>query len=245
MVWHMTPCPALIADGDVSVGTYSAPPSVPQPGTTYLLDSLDGRLTQAVAHFDPSAGAEAVWTQHTVGSSGRSIVRWYELLPGSLTVRQEGQLASATDYYWNAAISPSSAGNDAMISYNRGNSSLLPVIGAQTRTSSTALGQMDVGEVLLGSSSAADRETLFQGNCTANPCRWGDYSGATPDPINPGVVWGSNQVSGPAFFGFAQWTTQNYAITTNGTPPTAPAPPTGVNASAVDTSHITISWTAS
>ncbi|TMF32017.1 MAG: fibronectin type III domain-containing protein, partial [Chloroflexi bacterium] len=53
------------------------------------------------------------------------------------------------------------------------------------------------------------------------------------------------RLSGPAFFGFAQWTTQNYAITTNGTPPTAPAPPTGVNASAVDTSHITISWTAS
>ncbi|TMG61968.1 MAG: fibronectin type III domain-containing protein [Chloroflexi bacterium] len=246
MVWHMTPGPLLVANGDISVGSsYTVPPNVPQPGTTYLIDSLDGRLTQAVANFDPSAGTEAVWTQHTVGGSGRSIVRWYELLPGSLTIRQQGQLANATDFYWNAAISPSSAGDDAMISYNRGSSSLLPVIGAQTRTKSTPPGQMDAGEVLLGSSSAADQEVLFQGNCTSSPCRWGDYSGATPDPINPGVIWGSNQLSGPAFFGFAQWTTQNYAITTNGTPPTAPAPPTGVNASAVDTSHITISWTAS
>ncbi|HXL17263.1 MAG TPA: hypothetical protein VN961_07060, partial [Streptosporangiaceae bacterium] len=229
MVWHMTPGPTLVANGDISVGSsFGVPPNVPQPGTSYLIDSLDGRLTQAVANFDPSAGAEAVWTQHTVAGSGRSIVRWYEFLPGSLAIRQQGQLASATDFYWNAAISPSSAGNDAMISYNRGSSSLLPVIGAQTRTKSTPLGQLDAGEVLLGSSSAPDQETLFQGNCTANPCRWGDYSGATPDPLNPGVVWGSNQLSGAGFFGFAQWTTQNYAITTGGTPPTAPAAPTGL-----------------
>jgi hypothetical protein len=91
------------------------------------------------------------------------------VLPGSLKIRQQGELASATDFYWNAAISPSSLGNDAMISYNRGSSSLLAVIGAQTRTKSTALGQMDAGELLLGSSSAADQETAFQGNCTANP----------------------------------------------------------------------------
>jgi hypothetical protein len=73
---------------------------------------------------------------------------------------------------------------------------------------------MDAGEVVLGSSATFDQETLFQGNCTTNPCRWGDYSGASPDPSNAGVVWGSNQLVGPAFLGFAQWTTQNFAIST-------------------------------
>ncbi|HEV2034154.1 MAG TPA: fibronectin type III domain-containing protein [Candidatus Dormibacteraeota bacterium] len=247
MVWHLMPGPVLIPDGDVSVGSsYSAPPNVPQPGTTYLVDSLDGRLTQAVAHFDPSAGAEAVWTQQTVAGSGRSIVRWYEFLPGSKTIRQQGQLASATDFYWNAAISPSSAGNDAAIFYNRGSSFLLAAIGAQTRTKSTPLGQMDAGELLLGSSSAADQETAFQNNCTVNPCRWGDYSGATPDPVNPGVIWGSNQIAGPAVFGLAQWTTQNFAIATGGSPILPPTPPTGLSAtSAVDSLQISLSWTGS
>ena len=247
MVWHMAPGPRLVANGDISVGTsFSIPAPVPQPGTTYLIDSLDGRLTQAVARLDPSVGAEAVWTQHTVaGSGGRTIVRWYEFLPGSLTIRQQGQLASGTDFYWNAAISPSSAGNDAMISYNRGSSSLLPMIGAQTRSSSTPLGKLDAGEVLLGSSSAADQETAFQNNCNVNPCRWGDYSGATPDPTQPGVVWGSNQITGQAFFGFAQWTTQNFAITTAGAPLTAPAPPTSVSAVTVDANDISLSWTGS
>ena len=245
MVWHMTPGPVLVANGDISVGTsYAVPPGVPQPGTSYLLDSLDGRLTQAVALFDPSAGAEAVWTQHTVANSGRTMVRWYEFLPGSLASRQQGQLSSATDSYWNAAISPSSAGNDAMISYNRGSATQLALIGAQTRIKTTPLGQMDPGEVVLAQSSAADQETAFPGNCSPNPCRWGDYSGATPDPINTGIVWGSNQFIGPVVFGFAQWQTQNYAITTGGTPPSPPATPTGLTAIAGDASSINLSWNA-
>src|SRR5207245_6177670 len=86
--------------------------------------------------------------------------------------------------------------------------------GAQTRQSSTPPGQMDAGEVVLGTSATFDQETLFQGNCTTAPCRWGDYSGASPDPSNAGVVWGSNQLAGPAFFGFAQWTTPNFAVST-------------------------------
>ncbi|HEV2413222.1 MAG TPA: fibronectin type III domain-containing protein [Candidatus Dormibacteraeota bacterium] len=246
MVWHMAPGPVLVADGDISVGAkYAAPPSVPQPGTSFLIDSLDGRFTQAVQLFDPSAGAEAVWTQHTVAASGRSAVRWYEFLPGSLAIRQQGQLANATDYLWNAAIAPSSAGNDAMISYNRGSSSQLSLIGAQTRTQSTPLGQMDPGEVILGTSSAANQETLFQGNCSPNPCRWGDYSGATPDPLQTGVVWGANQIDGAVVFGFAQWQTQNFAISTGGTPPQPPAPPTGLNAATIDTSQIALAWNPS
>ena len=132
-----------------------------------------------------------------------------------------------------------------MITYNRGSASLLPLIGAQTRTKSTPLGQMDAGEVLLGSSSDADQETAFQDNCTVNPCRWGDYSGATPDPANPGVVWGSNQLVGPWIFGFAQWQTQNFAITTGGTPIPPPAAPTGLVASALDATDISLSWSGS
>ena len=218
MVWHMTasPSPVLVADGDISVGTFAIPASVPQPGTTYQVDSLDGRLTQAVAHFDPRIGAEAYWTQHTIaGAGGRSVVRWYEFAP-SLTpsIVQQGVVSNATDFIWNAAISPSIVGSDAAIFYNRGSASQLAVIGAQSRTSSTPTGTMDPGEVLLGTSSAADQENAFQGNCTPSACRWGDYSGASPDPANPGVVWGSNQLMGPVFLGYAQWTTRNFAITT-------------------------------
>ena len=216
MVWHFASGPTLVADGDISVGSFSVPPSVPQPGTTYLLDSLDGRLTQAVQLRDPSAGGvEALWTQHSVaGAGGRAVVRWNEFVPSTLSVLQEGEIGSDTDHIFNAAISPSSGGSDAAVFYNRGSGSTLALIGAQTRQSSTPPGQMDAGEVVLGTSATFDQESLFQGNCTTAPCRWGDYSGASPDPSNAGVVWGSNQLAGPAFFGFAQWTTQNFAVST-------------------------------
>src|SRR5260370_11780348 len=88
------------------------------------------------------------------------------------------------------------------------------MIGAQTRTSVTPIGQMDAGELSLGSSSAPNQESAFSTNCTQNPCRLGDYSGATPDPVSAHVAWGSNQIDGPAFLGYAQWTTQNFAVST-------------------------------
>src|ERR1700730_9708763 len=31
MVWHMTPGPSLVADGDIGVSNYTVPPSIPQP----------------------------------------------------------------------------------------------------------------------------------------------------------------------------------------------------------------------
>jgi hypothetical protein len=221
MTWHMVSSagtPSLVADGDITVGAFADAPDVPQPGTPFLIDTGDARLTQAVGRADPDAGgAQAVWTQHTIATpSGRSAVRWYEFLPGSRTVRQQGTVDDATDYIFNGAISPSSAGNDAAIFYNRASGTLTPVIGAQSRTTITPLGSMDPGELLLATSVDADQDF----SCNPPPgrsCRWGDYAAATPDPTLIGTVWGTSQVTGllvdPVLKG-AQWTTQNFAVTT-------------------------------
>jgi hypothetical protein len=230
MVWHTAlqgSTPHLFADGDLTVGSFDVPPNVLQPGGAPAIDSLDARLTQAVAHKDPDAGgSEAIWTQHTIsGPGGRSVLRWYEILPAGLTVRQQGSLSSGTDSIWNGSISPSIAGNDAAIFYNRGGAAQLAVAAAQSRVSSTPLGTMSGSEVVLVTSGTADVDF----SCASPygpPCRWGDYSGASPDPVNSGVVWGSNQFNGPSFFGYPQWTTENYAVTTSGTPPPPPPPPT-------------------
>ena len=96
--------PNLVPDGDVSVPSFDVPAPAPQPGSTFTLDTLDARLTQAVAVTDPAAGALGIWTQHTVaGPGGRSVVRWYELIPGSApTLRQHGEVSSSTDFIFNA-----------------------------------------------------------------------------------------------------------------------------------------------
>ena len=219
MLWHVISSagtPNLVPDGDVSVPSFDVPAPAPQPGSTFTLDTLDARLTQAVAVTDPAAGALGIWTQHTVaGPGGRSVVRWYELIPGSApTLRQHGEVSSSTDFIFNAAISPAMDGVSAAIFYNRAGSAQLPVIGALSRGPSTPLGMLEGSELLLGSSSTVDQDS----SCSSStPCRWGDYAGASPDPINANVVWGSSQVTGNCFVlcgWFSQWQTRNFAILT-------------------------------
>jgi hypothetical protein len=223
MAWHVagTPAsPSLVPDGNMNVSAYSIPANVPQPGTSFVLDSSDARLTQAVAHADQDAGnAEAVWTQHTVpGPGGRSVARWYELLPAALTVRQQGTIQDASHFVFNAAISPAMNGSSAVIEYNIGSSTLLAQIRAQSRGPGTPVGTMG-SEILLGTSAAADQDFSCKPSGGGPPCRWGDYAGATPDPLNDRVVWGTNQVNGP-FTSDPHWTTRNFAIQegTNGYP---------------------------
>jgi len=55
---------------------------------------------------------------------------------------------------------------------------------------------MDSSELVIGTSTDFDHD--FSCNFTGNndPCRWGDYSGATPDPAATGTigkVWLANQ----------------------------------------------------
>ncbi len=232
MVWHTLSQggqPHLFADGDLAVNAFDVPASAPQPNGGPVVDTLDARLTQAVGHADPDAGgAAAIWTQHTInGPGGRSVARWYEILPATMTVRQQGAVQSTTDFVWNGSISPSIAGNDAAIFYNRGSATDMVVSAAQSRTSATPLSTLNAGELVLTTSTDVDVDF----SCSSPygpPCRWGDYSGASPDPLNAGVVWGTNQSNGSSFLGFPQWVTQNYAVTTSGTPPPPPVPCTSI-----------------
>jgi hypothetical protein len=215
MAWHVggtATSPTLVADGNVNVTPFDVPANVPQPSTSNVIDTADTRLTQAVAHSDPlAAGVEAVWTQHTVdGAGGRSVVRWYELLPASHTTRQQGTIQDASLFSFNGAISPASDGTTAGINYNTGSSSQLVKIKAQTRLGTTPLSQM-TDQIVLGTSVATDQDF----SCTppnGPPCRWGDYAGASPDPVDQQAVWGSNQLNGPLTSNPA-WATRNFELT--------------------------------
>jgi hypothetical protein len=210
-VFHLQAGPTLTVRGGLTVNSFSAPPDAPQPGTVFLIDTSDARLTQAMNFTDPDAGEEAVWTQHAIAGGGGSVLRWYEILPLSLTLRQQGEIVSPSDFVFNGAIAPSTNGNDAAAFYNRTNATTNPSLAAQSRTSATPLGTMDPGELVLGTSVASQQDF----SCNPPPgasCRWGDYTGATPDPITPGVVWGTGELLGPPNQRQAHWTTLNYAV---------------------------------
>jgi hypothetical protein len=208
--------PGIIADGDLTVLPYSVPPNVPQPGNIGRLATLETQLTQAVAHVDPDVNPDfpkwAVWTQHTVRGPvvANSVVRFYEIVHSGGSPRnfinRQGEILSATDFVFNGAISPSSRGNDPVIIYNRASQDLLPIVAARTE---------EPGELILAESVDVDIDSTCDQPPPAIPnnCSWGDYAGATPDPVLPGVVWGTNQFNGPADpDGLPSWRTQIFAV---------------------------------
>jgi hypothetical protein len=233
-VWHVSPSmvgacmtpPCLVADGEIRISAWNPAGAtdylVPQPGGNATIDGLDGRLTQAVQHSDPGAGgAETVWTQHTTqGSSGRTVVTWYELNPSACAngvcqgsaKRQEGLLSNPNLYLFNAAISPTSNGDAAVIHYNTGSAGTFVDVRAQSRGATDALNAMS-GEFILRSSTVAENDFSCS-SMGGPPCRWGDYSGASPDPTSCSVVWGTNMLSGDtnAGGGAPTWVTQNFAL---------------------------------
>jgi hypothetical protein len=124
---------------------------------------------------------------------------------------------------------------------------VLPVIVAQSRSAATPINTMDAGELVVARSSAFDMDFTCQYSKPSDPCRWGDYAGATPDPVNAGVVWGSNQITGPCYIlcgFFAQWQTQNFAVVASvSSPPVPPGPPT-LNAPTAGNGSVSLSWSA-
>lgn len=201
----------------VAVPAYSFPASVPQPGTSDTLDSLDGRLTQAVAVTDPNTGQEGIWTQHTVDGGGPSVVRWYELTPGDTTPTQVGTVAGPNGTFaFMGAISPNADGENAAIFYNSGSRTQLAQLRVEDRHALTTPGTM-VEDLLLGTSSSADIDFSCNYYFRGDPCRWGDYNGASPDPSNANLVWGTGELTtiapdAPDSFSDPQWGSENAAI---------------------------------
>ena len=200
----------------VSVGTYGMPPNAPEAGSSSLLDTLDGRLESAVAAIDPNHnGSIALWTAHAVASSGglRAEERWYEIDPNTGAVLQSGAASDPSLFVWNGAISSDRNGTgagafgaDMVMGVNTSSSSTYPAIRFVSKKGTDAQSPLTP----LVQSAGPDQDF------SCSPCRWGDYSGASPDPSSTGTVgkvWLSNQynVSSATTSG-TDWRTWNFAV---------------------------------
>lgn len=191
--------------------TYSPPPPAPQGGTSFLIETLEGRLSQAVAavdpaHPDPRTGAPrlAVWTQHTVAASAGGLgseVRWYEVDPTSATLLQNGIVQSPDLHVFNGAISSDRQVNGSTARFGTG-----MAVGFNTSSANADVAIQMVSKVGDGLQSPfvliaqspgpnVDRTCSHQG--LEDVCRWGDFAGASPDPVaapqaDVGSVWFTN-----------------------------------------------------
>jgi PKD domain len=153
------------------------------------------------------------------GPGGRSVMRWYELVPSNLQhpLRQVGTVSDPASFVFNGSVSPAGDGRDAAVHYNVSGPTQPVAIRARARPGGAPAGYMGQEIGLVTSSAALLDHTCGPSNATAaNPglCRWGDYSGASPDPLNDRVVWGTSQYSGAIGQqpGEIDWLTQNFAV---------------------------------
>ncbi|HVD50978.1 MAG TPA: hypothetical protein VNB51_02970 [Candidatus Udaeobacter sp.] len=205
----------------VTVGSYQMPANAPQNGTTQLLDTMDTRLTHAVAGYDPRLGTTAIWTAHAVFGGAGSEDRWYEIsTAGTPALSQSGKVSDAALYVFNGAISPDRASDDAadasaltgrnmVMGFNTSSSGTYAAIQMVSKRGSDA----QSGSVLVKQSVGPDVD-FSCGSSVPNVCRWGDYGGATPDPLKSagGQVWSSGEWNNPATDGSQPvWQTWNWS----------------------------------
>jgi hypothetical protein len=209
------PTPVIKGPVTAAIGSYSMPANAAQSGSSYLLDTLDGRFEAAVAAQDEGRGnVTALWTAHAVRGGAGAEERWYEINADTGELLQSGTVGSSTLYAWNGAISPDRAdgslGDSMAMSVSTSSSATFPAIqivwkkGANAQSALKKLVQSPAANVDFSCSSTA-------------ACRWGDYSGASPDPAVAGRVWLANQYNLAAGKSSTAWRTWIAAVT-----PTSP-----------------------
>lgn len=180
----------------IPVPQWSVPAPAPQKRATKTIDTNDGRFTMSVAAVDPSLTGSplAVWTTHAAFGGAGSEQRWYELDTSTGAVARSGVATSPSLYVYNGAVSPdravSTAGGsfgDAMVmGFTTSSSKTFPAIRMVSRIGSDP----QSGFVLVVISPGKN----VDGSCSPT-CRWGDYAGASPDPVatgGHGQVWLTN-----------------------------------------------------
>jgi hypothetical protein len=222
------PIPAVSGPTNVAVPSYSMPSNAPQQGSSDLLDTLDGRFEAGVAAVDPGhANRLAVWTAHAVFGGAGTEERWYEIDPTAGSLLQSGKATSGSLFVWNGAVSPDRAntgtsaafGDSMAMSVSTSSAGAYPAIqfvwkpGAGPQSALTNLVQSGGPDV----------------DFSCSPCRWGDYSGASPDPAatgTAGTVWLANQYNlANGSTSSTAWRTWIFAVT----PTSAATPPASLS----------------
>jgi hypothetical protein len=192
--------PRLSGPDLVPVPEWDLPLPARQRGSRQVLDTLDTRLTQAMSGVDPAhGGVDAIWTQHTVQGGKGAAVRWYEIDPRG-SIIQSGTVKDDGRYVFNAAIS-----SDRQVAASGAEHGNAMVLTFNTSSPSEYVAVRMLSKV--GGAPASPWVTVrtspgpmndFTCHFPHGPrCQWGDYPGASPDPLpangSQGFVWLVNQ----------------------------------------------------
>lgn len=164
--------PTLTRVATVSVGQYAVPPDASQPGTGTLVATGDCR-TQDVVYAN---GTLYTGFTEKIGTSRRNYVaavRYLTMSSGGTKGFDITYTASGIHLYYPAVI-PDGSGNMYMTYSRSSKNEYVSMYQTGMTTSETAIESSVRAYAGIGPNTSG---------------RWGDYSGASPDPSNSGAVW--------------------------------------------------------
>jgi hypothetical protein len=162
----------------VPVDAYTIPPPAPQPGTTFVLDTLDSRFINASGQM-----GDSLWQVHTVNRLGFAAPKFYEINTATNTLIQSGFFfATPTSYDFNASIAVN-IHNDIFLTWTVTD----PAAGTNPQVRFSGCDHND-GLCFPGQGTPA-----FTSSAPYFGLRWGDYSAVTVDPSNNRHGWLVNE----------------------------------------------------
>ncbi len=200
-----------------SIASWAFPSNVPQSGSASTLDTLGDRL-MAQLQWTNVGGNAALWATHSVSTSGRAGIRWYEFrnLTGTPSVFQSGTYSPDATHRWMGSLAVDSQGNMAVV-YSASSSSIFPQIRYAGRLAGDAAGTLGQGEATLIAGTGS--QTSFS--------RWGDYAAMSIDPNDGCTFWFTTEYYAATG---TNWQTRVGSFTfpgcTGGPTPTPPPGPT-------------------
>lgn len=155
-------------------------PTIDAPSTNgNTLDSIDGRVINAMWR------GGSLLTTHTVQSSSRLRIRWYEIatnnwpISGSPSLIQSGEVAGSTGIHHHMSAVGKNAAGDISVIFSRSATSITADIMVAGRFGTDPVGTMGT-PINLESSAGNDYGSG----------RWGDYFDLDVDPVDDTTFWG-------------------------------------------------------
>jgi hypothetical protein len=182
--WNMPTNSTFTGPFQMNAAPFAIGSSVPQPGfTSRLLDSLSYRLMMQLQYRNVN-GREALWVNHSVGTSGKVGVRWYEVngLQDVPYIAQQGTYLPDATYRWMGSLAIDRDGNMA-VGYSVSSTTTYPGIRYAGRLDGEEPGLL-----------TQDEAVMFPGSGSQlTYTRWGDYSSMTIDPVDDCTFWYTNE----------------------------------------------------
>jgi len=167
--------PNLVQVGFAATKNGNSPSSAPALGSTFNLDTLDGRPMNAVYRNG------AIWMTHCVDKAGRAAINWYKIRASDAAVLDEGTVKDDVMSFFMPSISVN-ANDDVLIGFTASSPSMYASCWYTGRAGTDPATETAPAAEYKGGNAAYNQSS-------GGTNRWGDYSVTSVDPLDDTALW--------------------------------------------------------